>query len=157
MRNASRQTCTWRLTSSRRAERTADTGERQAHLFERQREARGDLVLVDVQPLRRDVQLDPGAVVIGHGEAGFGPEKGLILHSDFVEPLDDDRADRVGVAVPDADVAEEVAVGVDGRCLDRRFRIRQRYERLVLDPIAATARRAVSGWSAATAAIGSPA
>ena len=109
-----------------RAERTTDTGERQAHAFEREREARGDLALVDVQPLRRDVELHPGAVVIGHGEAGFGSEEGLILHSDFVEPLDDDRADRVGIAVPDADVAEEIAVGVDGRCLDRRFRIRQR-------------------------------
>ena len=120
------------------AERAADTGERQAHLFERQREARGDLALVDVQPLRRDVELHSCAVVIGHGEAGFGSEKGLILHSDFVEPLDDDRADRVGIAVPDADVAEEIAVGVDGRCLDRRFRIRQRCSGSYSTRIAAT-------------------
>ena len=116
-----------------RAERATDTGERRAAPFEREAEARGDLVAVDVQPLRRDVELDAAAVVVGHGEAGLGSEEGLVLHPDLVEALDDDRAGRVGIAVPDAHVAEEVAVGVDRRRVERRLRIGERIEHLVLD------------------------
>ena len=97
------------------AERAADAGEGEPHLVPRQAEARGDLVAVDVQPLRRDEQLD-AAVVVGHRQPGLGPEEGLVLHADLVVALDDDRRRwRVGSPCRMRDVAEDVAVGVDRR------------------------------------------
>jgi len=42
------------------------------HLLEREAETRRDLVAVDVQPLRRDVDVD-AAFAVGDSEAGLGP------------------------------------------------------------------------------------
>ena len=92
-----------------RAERAADAGERDPHLLLGQVEARRDLLPVDVQPLRDDVEVD-AAVGGRHGEAGLGPERRLVLHRRLVVALDPDVGlGRVGVAVDDVDVAEDVA------------------------------------------------
>ncbi len=65
------------------AERAADAGQVDAHLLGREAEAGRDLVAVDVQPLRRDVDVD-AALAVGHGEPGLGAEEGLILDPDLV-------------------------------------------------------------------------
>ena len=96
------------------AERAADAGEREAHLLGRQAERRGDLVLVDVQPLRGDVEVD-AALAVGHREAGLRAEERLVLHADLVLAGHDDVGRRVGVAVPDLDVAQDVAAAVQAR------------------------------------------
>ena len=86
-------------------------------------------------------------------------EERLVLHPDLVGALDDDVAGGVDVAAADPLVAQHVAVGVDRRvrAVDRRLRDRAaaRAPRRSTT-IAASARRHVSGWSAATAATGSP-
>ena len=97
------------------AERAADAGQREPHLLGRQAEARGDLVAVDVQPLRGDVEVD-AAVAVGHREAGLGPEERLVLHADLVLAGDDDVGRRLGVAVADAHVAQHVAAPVQAGC-----------------------------------------
>ena len=66
------------------AERAADAGEVDPHLLRRQVEARRDLVAVDVQPLRRDVDVD-AALAVGDGQARFRAEEGLILDADVVD------------------------------------------------------------------------
>ena len=63
------------------AERAADAGEVDAHLLERQAEARRDLRAVDVQPLRRDVDVD-AALAVGHREPRLGAEERLVLDAD---------------------------------------------------------------------------
>ena len=73
------------------AERAADAGEVDPHHLGRQPEARCDLVAVDVQPLRRDVDVD-AALAVGHGEAGLRPEERLVLDADVVDARDDDLA-----------------------------------------------------------------
>ena len=133
MRSARRQTCTCRADVLARAERAAHSGERQPHALEREREARGNLSSVDVEPLRRDVELDTAAIVIGNRETGLGPEEGLVLHPDLVRPLDDHRAGCVGITVSDAHVTEQIAVGVDRGRVECGDRIRERDQRLVLD------------------------
>jgi len=47
---------------------SADAGEREAYLVDGQREALGELVAVDVKPLRRHVEVDP-TLAIGYREA----------------------------------------------------------------------------------------
>ena len=66
------------------AERAADAGEMDAHLLERQPEARRDLRAVDVQPLRRDVDVD-AALAVRHREPRLGPEERLVLDPDLVD------------------------------------------------------------------------
>ena len=85
------------------AERAADAGEVDAHLLERQPEARRDLRAVDVQPLGRDVDVD-AALAVGHREARLGAEERLVLDADLVDAADRDVARGVGVAVADHDV-----------------------------------------------------
>ena len=65
------------------AERAADAGEVDAHLLERQPEARRDLAAVDVQPLRGDVDVD-AALAVGHREPGLGAEERLVLAAELV-------------------------------------------------------------------------
>ena len=66
------------------AERAADAGEVDAHLLERQAEAGRDLRAVDVQPLGRDVDVDP-ALAVGHREPGLGAEERLVLDAGLVD------------------------------------------------------------------------
>ena len=98
-----------------RPERAADAGERDAHLLGLEVEAHGELVAVDVQPLRRDVEVD-AALAVGHGEPRLGAEERLILHADLVLALDDHVGlAQLGVAVADRHVAQQVAARVQPR------------------------------------------
>ena len=49
------------------AERSADAGEMEAHLLGGEPEARCNLIAVDVQPLRGDVDVD-AALTVGNGQ-----------------------------------------------------------------------------------------
>ena len=73
------------------AERAADAGEVDPHLLERQPEAGRDLAAVDVQPLRRDVDVD-AALAVGHREPGLGAEERLVLAAELVDAGDGDVA-----------------------------------------------------------------
>ena len=117
------------------AERSADPTEIQPHRFVRQTEAGGDLVTVLVQPLRRNVQFDAAAARIGDGECRFEPEERLVLHADLVGALHDDIARDGRVTVHDPLVADQIALRMDRRMapVDRRLRVEQRVEQLVLD------------------------
>jgi hypothetical protein len=64
------------------AERAADAGQHHPHHVFRRAQAGRDLRLVHMQPLSGHVQLDP-AVLGGHRQARFGPEKRLVLHADL--------------------------------------------------------------------------
>ena len=104
------------------AERAADAGEMDADLLLGQAEARRDLLAVDMQPLRRDVDVD-AALAVRHGEPGLGAEERLILDAELVRALDDDVALRVGVAVDDPHRAQDVRpriVAGSGRRVRRR-------------------------------------
>ena len=128
------------------AEGAADPGEVDPHLLLLEPEAGRDLVAVDVQPLRRHVDVD-AALAVGHREPGLRPEEGLVLDPELVDALDADLAGGVRVAVADHDraqdvrprvVAEAVAGGrvlvVDRRLLHGALHVGHRLERLVLDP-----------------------
>ncbi len=117
------------------AERAADPAERQPHRVVGQAEACRDLPAVLMEPLGGDVQFDALAARIGDGERRFEPEERLVLHADLVRALDDHVADHRGVAAHDALMADQVPVGVDRRMapVDRRLRVEQRLEELVLD------------------------
>ena len=127
------------------AEGTAHTTEVDPDLLQRQAEARRDLCAVDVQPLRRNVDVD-AALAVRHGEARLGPEERLILDADVVDPAHRHVARCFGVTVPDSDVAHdirarilEVAVttgrllGVQVGQLGRPLHVGDRLEQLVLD------------------------
>ena len=75
------------------AEGAADAGEVDADAVRGQAEARRDLVAVDVQPLRRDVDVD-AALAVRDGEARLGAEEGLVLDAELVRALDGDVARR---------------------------------------------------------------
>ena len=89
------------------AECAPDAGQVDAHLLGRQAEAGRDLVAIDVQPLRGDVDVD-AALPVGHGEARLRAEERLILDPDLVLPHHHDLARRRGVAVLDHDRAHDV-------------------------------------------------
>ncbi len=127
------------------AERPADAGQVDAHLLGRQAEARRDLVAVDVQPLRGDVDVD-AALAVGHGQARLRPEKRLVLDADLVLAAYDHLAGGVRVAVPDDDAAHDVRarilavavphgrpLGVQRRHLEGARHVVDRGQRLVLD------------------------
>jgi hypothetical protein len=140
------------------AERAADSPERETHLVRGEIETRRDLGAVFVQPLRGDEQLDACTAGIGQRQSRFQPEEGLVLHPQLVRALDDHLADQRLVAGDDALMTEDVAVGWIGGWLPsiaRSGSVRAGSSSYSTT-IAASARRQVSGWSAATAAIGSP-
>ena len=116
------------------AERAADAAEHELHALRRERQALGELVAVDVQPLGRDVQ-DDAALAVGHREARLRPEEGLVLHPDLVAPADDDVGGRVGLAVLDHDRPQQVAALVQrGRARrHRRLGVGHGLEHLVRD------------------------
>ncbi|CAM5682294.1 hypothetical protein SGRIM128S_04033 [Streptomyces griseomycini] len=80
----------------------------------------------------RQVQLD-AAVRAGHGETGLGADGGGVLAADAVQALDDDVAGRLGVAVAQRDVPDQVAVGVQRLGLEGLLGVGHRVEHLVLD------------------------
>ena len=150
------------------AERAADTGEVDADLLRLQVEAGRDLVAVDVQPLRGDVDVD-AALPVRHREPRLGAEERLILDPDLVDTGDGHVALGLGIAVPDHERAHDVRtrivpiavahrrpVRMERVLLGRPLGIDHGLERLVLDPDRAAALRACSGCSAATSATGSP-
>ena len=139
-----------------RAERAADTAEGQAYELLGEAQALRHLLAVVVQPLGRDDQVD-AAVVGGDREPGLGTHERLVLHADLVRALDDDRAPVRGIAAPDDQLAEDVAVGVQRRRVGCGLGIGERLEHVVAHDDRRARGDAVSGWSAATAAIGSPA
>ena len=90
------------------AERAADAGQVQPHERRRQGQRRAHLVAVDVQPLRRHVQVDT-AVLGREREAGLRAEERLVLHPDLVAAGHDHVGLEGLLAVADADVAQHVA------------------------------------------------
>ncbi len=127
------------------AERAADAGEVDAHALGLEAETRRDLVAVDVQPLRRDVDVD-AALAVGDREPGLGAEEGLILDPELVDARDGHVAARVRVAVADHEVADDVrprvvevavavrpALVVDRLLLHGAFHVDHGLERLVVD------------------------
>ena len=105
----------------------------------------GALGPVDVQPLRRDVDVD-AALAVRDGEGQLGPEERLVLDPELVRAGDDDLAARLGIAVTDHDVADDVRarvvavavphrrpVGVEQLLLERALHVDDGLERLVLD------------------------
>ena len=136
------------------AERAADAGEVDAHALGLEAEARRDLVAVDVQPLRRDVDVD-AALAVGDREPGLGAEERLVLDPELVDARDGHVAARVRVAVPDHEVSDDVrarvvevavavrpALVVDRLLLHRALHVDDGLERLVLDadPLGGSAR-----------------
>ena len=65
------------------------------HLLGPEAEARCDLVAVDVQPLRGDVDVD-AALAVRDREARLGAEERLVLDPDLVVALDGDVAGASG-------------------------------------------------------------
>ncbi len=136
------------------AEGAAHTREVDSHLLRLQVQARRNLVAVDVQPLRRDVDVD-SALAVRHREPGLGPEERLVLDPDLVDPgdrdialgvgvsvLDDERADDVRTRIVAVAVAHRRPVGMERVLLRRALRIDDELERLVLDadPLGGAAR-----------------
>jgi hypothetical protein len=118
-----------------RAEGASDARERDPDHLLGQPETQGDLLAVDVQPLRRDVEVD-AAVGGGHCETALGTERSLVLHRRLVVALDPDLGRGGGpVAVADVDVAQDVAELVHARRVGtkRLLHVGHRRQRLVLD------------------------
>src|SRR3954465_8803643 len=111
------------------AERTAHPREVDAHLLLLEPEARGDLVAVDVQPLRRDVDID-ATLAVGHREPGLRAEKRLILDPDLVHARDGHVSVRVRIAVTDDERAYDVRPRVVAIPVSHRGPIRM--QRLLL-------------------------
>ena len=117
-----------------RAERPAHPGERQPHQLRRQAEAGGDLTLVRVQPLGRDVEVD--AAVLGrHRQPRLGAEKRLVLHAHGVLADDHHLRGGVRVALADGHVPQHVAALVQGGTLARHrdVGVDHRRQHVVLD------------------------
>ena len=91
-----------------RAERAAGPRQEQPDHVLGQVQAGGELLAVDVEPLRRNEQVDP-TVLCGHRHPRLGPERRLILHPGLVVTLDPDLGLRVRVAVLDAHLVQHVA------------------------------------------------
>ena len=120
--------------SSRAPNAPPDPGQDQPDLIGREPEPRRHLVAVDVQVLRRDVQVDP-ALPVGHREPGLRAEERLVLATDVVRAADHDRPGRARVPVEDVDRAQVVAAGVDRRRArrERGDRVDDRLLDLVVD------------------------
>jgi hypothetical protein len=93
------------------AERPADAGEVNTHALRREPEAGSHLVAVDVEPLRRDVDVH-ATLAVRHREPRLGAEERLVLAAELVDAADGDVAGRIGIAVADHDVADDVRAGV---------------------------------------------
>ena len=127
------------------AEGSADTAQMDPHLLGLQAETGCNLVTVDVQPLRCDVDVD-AALAVGDCETGLGPEERLVLDADLVDARHRHVGRRIGVTVPDDHVPDDVrsrivpvavlhrrTVGMERLLLGRPLWIGDEFERLVLD------------------------
>ncbi len=116
----------------------------EADLLGPQPEAREDLVAVDMEPLRRDVDVDP-AFAVGHGQPRLRAEEGLILGARLVDARHRHVAFRVRVAAADDDRTHDVrpvvleitvggrrTLGVERLLLRRALRVEDRIEERVL-------------------------
>ncbi len=74
-------------------------------------EAGRHLIAVDVQPLRRHVDVD-STLSVGHRKARLRAEEGLVLDADLVAAAHDDLTGRIRIAVPDHDGAHDVGARV---------------------------------------------
>ena len=117
-----------------RAERAADAGHRQADLVAWQTEHAGQLLLVDVQPLRGDVEVHP-AFAVRDGEAGLRPQRRLVLHPDHVLAGHDDVGPRPLISMADPNLPRHVAAGVQAGRIRAQgsLRVCERLEHLVVD------------------------
>ena len=127
------------------AERAPDAREVDSHHVRRQVEAGRDLVAVDVQPLRRDVDVD-AALAVRNRQPGLRAEEGLVLDPDVVDAGHGHVTFGVGIAVADDDVSHDVRalvlaitvghrrpVGMERLLLGRALHVDDRLEQLVLD------------------------
>src|SRR3954467_11359436 len=116
-------------------------------LLRLQAETRCDLVAVDMQPLRRDVDVD-AAFAVRHAKTGLGAQERLILDADLVHARhrhvagcfwiavsDDERANDVRSRVVPVAVAHRVGIWMQGLLLGRSLGVGYRRQRLVLDAI----------------------
>ncbi len=94
--------------------------------------AGGGPVAVGVRVGGGDVQLH-SPVGARHREPGLRADGRRVLAADAVQPLDDEFAHRLRVAVPQRDVADQVAVGVQRFGLEGLLRVGDRLKDLVLD------------------------
>ncbi len=106
------------------AERAADPRMMDPHLLGSHSKAGDDLVVVDVGPLGRHVQVD-AALPVGDSQTGFGTERRLVLHPHRVDAFHDNGTVRVRVAAADVYPAEQVT------SCGRRLRVDERVELLV--------------------------
>jgi len=127
------------------SEGAADAGEVDPDLVGLEPQARRHLVAVDVEPLRRDVDVD-AALAVRNGEPGLRAEEGLVLDADLVHAGDGDLALRLRVAVTDDERADDVrarivavtvahrrAIRMERFLFRRALRVDDRLERVVLD------------------------
>ena len=96
------------------AERSSDAGHRQPNPFHRNSQHDRELLLVDVKPLRREMQVD-AALAVRDREARLRAERRLVLHADLVLASDHNLRMRRRLAVPDLHPARDVAVRVQLR------------------------------------------
>ena len=89
------------------AEGAADTAEVDPDLVERQPEARRDLRAVHVQPLRGHVDVD-AALAVGHGQSRLRAEERLVLDAELVVAAHRHVGLRVGIAVANHQVTDDV-------------------------------------------------
>ena len=126
-------------------ESAADTPQMDAHLVGLEPETRRDLVTIDVQPLRGDVDVDAPRAV-RDGETRLRAEKRLILDPHLVHARHAHVTGRVRVAVADHDRAHDVRpvvvavamphrgpVGMQRRLLGGALHLVDGFELLVLD------------------------
>ncbi len=92
-------------------ERSADPGEGEPYPVLGDAQTCRDLLAIGVQPLGGDPHVDT-AVRRRHHQRGLAAEEGLVLHAHHVGVADLDLATGVRVTVPQMDLAEDVAVGM---------------------------------------------
>ena len=103
----------WRLTSSRAPNAPPTPPRVSRDQLGREAEALRHLVAVVVEPLGRHDEVD--AAVLGRErEPGLGAHERLVLHADLVGALHHHRPAPAGVALADAQLAEHVAVRMEG-------------------------------------------
>lgn len=112
--------------------RAGDTGDDDLHPVGFQAEAGRGEVAVGVRVGGSGVDLH-AAVGTGDGESGLRSDRSRVLAADPVQPVDDDLTGDVRVAVAQRDVADQVAVRVQGFGLEGLLRVGDRFEDLVLD------------------------
>ena len=89
-------------------------------------EASDDLSVIDVNPLRGDVEVE-ATEAVGNGQAGLGAERGLVLGRRLIETFDHNGAGGIRVSSPYLHLAKGVPAGCG------HLRIGHRRQRLPFD------------------------